>query len=77
MVREKLLAKFSIILGAIVFCNSSFAKDYNSETSETIIIKGEILHADSNSGGGHTFTVSYKGKLYFCLKTSNYTKCYD
>ena len=74
---KKLLVKFSIIVVSYFFCNSSFAEVYNYETSKKIIMKGEILHAGVNKTGAHTFTVAYKGNLYFCAKSANWTRCFD
>ena len=77
MVSSKPLAMFLIILGMLTFCGNSFAKQYNYESSEKIILKGTILHAGNTAKGEHTFTVSYKGKLYFCYKTFGVTECHD
>jgi len=78
MVSTKSLAISLFVIGMFTFFSNSFAQEYNYETSEKIIIKGEILHSsETQNGAGHYFTVLYKGNLYWCFKTWNQTECAD
>ena len=65
----------ALLLG---LCGSTaaLAEDYDYETSNRIVMKGEILHAgQSDRGSTHFFTVKYKGKLFFCHITQRFHKC--
>jgi len=78
MVKTRLWIKFLFLVSVIFSSDTSFAESYDYKTSEQIIMNGKIVHAGSSEkGSSHFFTVSYKGSLYFCQKTQNYTKCYD
>lgn len=73
---KTVLATFIVLLFCLPTITQADVINVRSQEAATVIMKGKILVSQVTEHNAITYSVAYKGRLYWCTHQIDYVECW-